>query len=100
MGDGDVATQGAGARGRVLSEWGLRRRIRLRCRNYLAAIRIVRPTSCSPCPSAMPPGSMPDSAIAFCRCPSLDLYLYRRDAADKDPANRWLRALVIESFAA
>lgn len=89
----------------VLSQLGQQRRIRLRCRNYLAAFRVVSETDLVL--------TMPKRYAAWLNAgfgnrvlrlpiaaPTLDLYVYWHDAVDRDPANRWLRTLVIESFAA
>jgi DNA-binding transcriptional LysR family regulator len=97
--------KGPGLEDVVLSEQGLQRRIRLRCRNYLAAFRIVSETDLV---LTMPKRYAARLNVGFnnrilplpLAAPTLDLYLYWHASVDKDPANRWLRALVMESFAA
>lgn len=96
---------GPGLEDLVLSRHSLQRRIRLRCRNYLAAFRVVSETDLV---LTMPGRNAAglDAGLGNrvlplpIAAPTLDLYLYWHDAVDHDPANRWLRALVIDSFAA
>jgi DNA-binding transcriptional LysR family regulator len=96
--------KGPGLEDLELSRRGLRRRIRLRCRNYLAAFRVVSETDLVL--------TMPKRYAAWLNAgfgnrilplplaaPTLDLYVYWHDAVDRDLANRWLRTLVIDSFA-
>ena len=86
-----------------LSERGLKRRIRLRCRNYLAAARVVAETDLLL--------TMPEHYAAILnaglrnqilplpfRTPTLDLYLYWHTSVAGDAANGWLRALIVEAF--
>jgi DNA-binding transcriptional LysR family regulator len=97
--------KGPGLEDVVLSQHGLQRRIRLRCRNYLAAFRIVSETDLV---LTMPKRYAARLNAGFGNrilplpfaAPTLDLYLYWHASVDKDPANRWLRTLVIDSFAA
>jgi DNA-binding transcriptional LysR family regulator len=97
--------KGPGLEDLVLGQHGLQRRIRLRCRNYLAAFRVVSETDLV---LTMPKRYAARLNAGFgnrilplpLAAPTLDLYLYWHASVDKDPANRWLRALVIESFAA
>jgi DNA-binding transcriptional LysR family regulator len=97
--------KGPGLEDLVLGQHGLQRRIRLRCRNYLAAFRVVSATDLV---LTMPKRYAAQLNAGFgnrilplpLAAPTLDLYLYWHASVDKDPANRWLRALVIESFAA
>ena len=96
--------KGPGFEDLVLSERGLQRRIRLRCRNYLAAFRVV---SESDLVLTMPEryAGVLDAGFGNrilplpLKTPTLDLYLYWHEAVDQDPANRWLRDLVLEIFA-
>jgi DNA-binding transcriptional LysR family regulator len=87
----------------ALSERGLRRRVRLRCRSHTAAMRVVSETDLVltlperyartldhgggtrilPLPVAMP---------------TLDAYLYWHESVDADPANRWLRESLVRAF--
>lgn len=86
-----------------LSRQGLSRRIRLRCQHYFAACRVVSQTDLVltmpgtyakianrqfgnqilPLPLDMPP---------------LDAYLYWHASVDNEPANRWLREHIADSF--
>jgi DNA-binding transcriptional LysR family regulator len=86
-----------------LSRQGLSRRIRLRCQHYFAACRVVSQTDLIltmpgtyakianrqfgnqilPLPLDMPP---------------LDAYLYWHASVDNEPANRWLRDHIADSF--
>jgi DNA-binding transcriptional LysR family regulator len=96
--------KGPGLEDLVLSQRGLQRRIQLRCRNYLAAFRVVSETDLI---LTMPKryatrlnAGLGNRVLPLpIRAPTLDLYIYWHAAVDKDPANRWLRALVSESFA-
>jgi len=95
--------QGPGLEDVELSKRGLSRRIRLRCRNYLAALRAVAASDLvltmaeryAPILSA----GLKTETVAFpFRMPTLDLYLYWHASADGDAANRWLRGLVVDAF--
>ncbi len=95
--------QGPGLEDVELSKRGLSRRIRLRCRNYLAALRAVAASDLvltmaeryAPILSA----GLRTETVAFpFRMPTLDLYLYWHASADGDAANRWLRGLVLDAF--
>lgn len=95
--------QGPGLEDVELSKRGLSRRIRLRCRNYLAALRVVATSDLVvtmgeryvPLLSA----GLKTETVAFpFRMPTLDLYLYWHASADGDAANRWLRSLVVDAF--
>jgi DNA-binding transcriptional LysR family regulator len=95
--------KGPGFEDLVLSERGLQRRIRLRCRNYLAAFRVVEQTDLV---LTMPERYAGVLNLGFGNrvlplpidTPTLDLYLYWHEAVDKDPANGWLRSLLQEVF--
>ncbi len=96
--------KGAALEDFALSERGLRRRVRLRCRSHAAALRVVSETDLVltlperyartldhgggtrilPLPIAMP---------------TLEAYLYWHESVDADPANRWLRESLIRAFA-
>jgi len=95
--------KGPGPEDLELGQRGLHRRVRLRCRNYLAAFQVVRETDLAL--------TMPERyaallngapAVRTVRLPikmaPLDLYLYWHDRVDGDPANRWLRALLQSAF--
>jgi len=97
--------KGPGFEDLALSEQGVSRRVRLRCRNYLAAFRLVSESDLVL--------TMPERYVAALNrgfdnrvlplpiaAPTLDLYLYWHETLDRDAANSWLRALVAESFAA
>ena len=75
--------------------------VRLRCRNYGAAFRIVQETDFLLTMPARYAGLLNERAghrllkLPFAM-PTLDLYLYWHEAAHDDPANRWLRAQLLE----
>lgn len=86
-----------------LGQHGLRRHVRLRCRNYLAAFGVVGRTDLVL--------TMPERYAALLggrsalrimklpvKMPTLDLYLYWHDRVHDDPANRWLRGLLLEAM--
>ena len=95
--------RGPGLEDIALSERGLSRRIRLRCRNYFAALRVVSETDLL---LTMPGRQAPVLNAAFgnrvlplpIKTPSLDLFLYWHAAVYHDPANRWLRGLVRQAL--
>jgi DNA-binding transcriptional LysR family regulator len=95
--------KGPGVEDIALSEHGLQRRIRLRCRNYLAAFRVVGESDLVLTMAERYAGVL---NLGFghrilplpLATPTLDLYLYWHDAVDQDPANRWLRTLVQQVF--
>jgi DNA-binding transcriptional LysR family regulator len=97
--------KGPGLEDVVLAQHGFQRRIRLRCRNYLAAFSVISATDLV---LTMPKRYAARLNVGFgnrilplpIAAPTLDLYLYWYATVDKDPANRWLRGLVIEAFAA
>lgn len=95
---------GPGFEDLVLAERGLQRRVRLRCRNYGAAFRIVGETDLVL--------TMPERYAGVlnrglgnrvlplpAETPTIDLYFYWHEAVDNDAANLWLRALLREAFA-
>jgi DNA-binding transcriptional LysR family regulator len=84
-----------------LGQHGLRRHVRLRCRNYLAAFRVVGQTDLVI--------TMPERYAALLgvtsglralkmpvKMPTLDLDWH--DRAHDDPANRWLRGQLLEAM--
>jgi DNA-binding transcriptional LysR family regulator len=86
-----------------LSERGLKRRIRLRCRSYFAAVRVVDETDLV----LTMPGRYVRALNAGARTQvyppplatsALDLYLYWHSSVDENVANRWLRGIVVEAF--
>ncbi len=94
--------KGPGLEDVELSARGLRRHVRLRCRNYLAALRAVAQTDlvltmaeryADALTAGLPTRILP---LPF-RMPTLDLYLYWHASVD-DAANRWLRGLVGGAF--
>lgn len=95
--------RGPGAEDIELGQHGLRRHVSLRCRNYVAAFRVVAETNLVL--------TMPERYAALVaagapirtfkmpvRMPTLDLYLYWHDHVHDDPANRWLRTQLIEAL--
>jgi DNA-binding transcriptional LysR family regulator len=85
-----------------LGQHSLRRHVRLRCRNYLAAFRVVGQTDLV---LTMPEryAALLDGNAALrvlrmpVKVPALDLYLYWHDRVHDDPANRWLRGQLLEA---
>src|SRR5260370_22485967 len=95
--------KGPGLEDLALSQRGLQRRIRLRCRNYAAAFGVVRRTDLLLTMPERYAGLLnvgfdnPILALPFA-APTVDAYLYWHEAADNDPANSWLRELVSRAF--
>ncbi len=95
--------KGMGLEDFELSRLGLQRRIRLRCQHYFAACRVVSQTNLL---LTMPEGYARIANEQFnnqilplpAAMPSWDVYLYWHQNVENDPANRWLRQQVIESF--
>lgn len=88
-----------------LSRQGLQRRVRLRCQHYFSACRVVSQSDLVL--------TMPESYARIASqqwslqllpfplpTPTLDAVLYWHAQADNDPANRWLRERLLETFAA
>lgn len=95
--------KGPGLEDVELGKRGLRRRIRLRCRNYLAALRAVLHTDlvltmAERYATALTAGLRTKILPLPFRTPTLDLYLYWHSSVDDDAANRWLRELVEDAF--
>ena len=96
--------RGPGAEDIELGQHGQRRHVSLRCRNYLAAFRVVAesdlvltmPARYAPLLAA---GSAAVRALPMpLRMPTLDLFLYWHDRVHDDPANRWLRLRLVEAL--
>jgi DNA-binding transcriptional LysR family regulator len=95
--------RGPGAEDIELGQRGLRRHVRLRCRNYLAAFRVVGETdlvlTMPERYAALLGGSPAIRALRMpVKMPTLDLYLYWHDRVRDDPANRWLRRELLEAL--
>ncbi|HUN53382.1 MAG TPA: LysR family transcriptional regulator [Candidatus Sulfotelmatobacter sp.] len=95
--------QGPGLEDLALSQSGARRRIRLRCRNYAAACRVVAGTDLVLTMAERYAGVLNaaygNRIVPFpLRTPTLDACLYWHETADSDPANRWLRTLLLQAF--
>jgi DNA-binding transcriptional LysR family regulator len=95
--------RGPGPEDIELGQHGLRRHVRLRCRNYLAAFRVVAETdlvlTMSQRYAVLIAPDAPVRALAMpLKIPTLDLCLYWHDRVHEDPANRWLRARLLEAF--
>jgi DNA-binding transcriptional LysR family regulator len=95
--------RGPGAEDIELGQHGLRRHVRLRCRNYLAAFRVVAETdfilTMSQRYAVLIAPDAPVRTLAMpLKIPTLDLCLYWHDRVHEDPANRWLRARLVEAF--
>lgn len=87
-----------------LSRHGLQRRIRLRCQHYFSACRVVSQTDLVL--------TMPESYARIASrqwnhqvlpfplpTPTLDAYLYWHAQLESDPASRWLRERLLQTFA-
>lgn len=86
-----------------LSRQGLSRRIRLRCQHYFAACRVVSQTDfilTMPGNYAKIANRQFDNQILPLPLdmPPLDAYLYWHASVDNEPANRWLREHIVDSF--
>jgi DNA-binding transcriptional LysR family regulator len=97
--------RGPGAEDIELGQHGLRRHVRLRCRNYLAAFRVVADTDLVLTMTERYVGLLADGVpvrvLAMpLKVPDLDLYLYWHDRVHDDPANRWLRARLAAALSA
>jgi DNA-binding transcriptional LysR family regulator len=95
--------RGPGAEDIELGQHGLRRHVRLRCRNYLAAFRVVGETdlvlTMPERYAALLGGRSAIRALKMpLKMPTLDLCLYWHDRVHDDPANRWLRAQLLEAM--
>jgi DNA-binding transcriptional LysR family regulator len=95
--------RGPGAEDIELGQRGLRRHVRLRCRNYLAAFRVVGQTdlvlTMPERYAALLGGNSAIRALKMpVKMPTLDLYLYWHDRVRDDAANRWLRAELLEAL--
>jgi DNA-binding transcriptional LysR family regulator len=95
--------KGPGLEDVELGRRGLKRRIRLRCRNYLAALRAVAETDLVLTMAERYAGALTAGLrtrilpLPF-KMPTLDLYLYWHASVDGDAANRWLRNLIVDAF--
>ena len=95
--------RGPGAEDIELGQHGKRRHVSLRCRNYLAAFRVVAESDLVLTMTAryarlLTTGSGVRVLPMPLRMPTLDLFLYWHDRVDGDPANRWLRTELIEAL--
>jgi DNA-binding transcriptional LysR family regulator len=97
--------KGPGFEDLALAERGLQRRVRLRCRNYVAAFRLVSETDLV---LTMPERYAGVLNRSFANrvlplpveTPTLDLYFYWHEAVESDPANLWLRGVLRDAFQA
>lgn len=95
--------RGPGAEDIELGQHGKRRHVALRCRNYLAAFRVVAESDLVLTMTAryarlLGAGSGVRVLPMPLRMPALDLFLYWHDRVDGDPANRWLRGELVEAL--
>lgn len=95
--------RGPGAEDIELGQHGKRRHVSLRCRNYLAAFRVVAESDLVLTMTAryarlLGGGSGVRVLPMPLRMPALDLFLYWHDRVDGDPANRWLRGELVEAL--
>ena len=97
--------RGPGLGDTELSRLGLQRRIRLRCQHYFAACRVVSQTDLV---LTMPERfarvvnqQFGNQILPFpLDMAPIDIYLYWHANVDHDPANRWLRAQVMQAIGA
>ena len=80
-----------------------RRHVSLRCRNFLAAFRVVAEsdlvlTMTARYAKLLTAASGVRVLPMPLRMPTLDLFLYWHDRLDGDPANRWLRAELVAAL--
>jgi DNA-binding transcriptional LysR family regulator len=95
--------RGFGVEDYELSRRGLKRRIRLRCQHYFAACRVVSETdlilTMAERYARIVNRLFRNRVLPFpLEVPDYDAYLYWHANADADPANRWLRKLLMEAF--
>jgi DNA-binding transcriptional LysR family regulator len=94
---------GAAPEDLALAELGSRRRVRLRCRSYAAALRVVEQTNFV---LTVPRSSIrlfpQKCSTRIHRLPfpskGLKTFLYWHEAMDADPGNQWLRGQVLEAL--
>lgn len=87
----------------ALAAWGLERRLAVRCQNLLTAWQIAARSDLLLTVNRSQVGRMtPIAELDLVPLPfvveSRPLHLHWHEAADRDPANRWLRSLIIEAF--
>ncbi len=86
-----------------LSRQGRHRQVRLRCQHYFAAARVVGETDLL-CTMTEPLARIlvrlaPVQVLPFpLRMPTFDTFLYWHRHAEEDPANRWLRAQMLQAL--
>ena len=95
--------RGFGVEDYELSRHGLKRRIRLRCQHYFAACRVVSETdlilTMAERYARIVNRLFRNRVLPFpLEVPDYDAYLYWHANADADPANRWLRNLLMGAF--
>jgi DNA-binding transcriptional LysR family regulator len=95
--------RGPGAEDIELGQHGKRRHVSLRCRNYLAAFRVVAEsdlvlTMTARYAKLLTAGSGVRVLPMPLRMPTLDLFLYWHDRVHDDQANRWLRLQLVEAL--
>ncbi|HEV2612245.1 MAG TPA: LysR family transcriptional regulator [Noviherbaspirillum sp.] len=95
--------KGLGLEDFELSRFGVERRIRLRCQHYFAACRVVSQTDLiltMPGRYARIANQQFDNQILPfpLEVPAFDVFLYWHANVDNDPANRWLREQIMQSF--
>jgi DNA-binding transcriptional LysR family regulator len=94
---------GLGFEDLALAQLGVHRKVRLRCRSFAAAFRVVAESDFV---LTMPRRRAGLLNKAYgnrilslpMAMPALDLYLYWHAAMDGDPANRWLRLALLEAL--
>ncbi|WP_298371504.1 LysR family transcriptional regulator [Azospirillum sp.] len=95
--------KGGGIEDLELARLGRHRHVALRCQHYHAACRVVAEsdlllTMPEQYAQAANP-ELPNRVLPLpFATPTLDVYLYWHEAVEQDPANRWLRATLLELF--
>jgi DNA-binding transcriptional LysR family regulator len=97
--------RGAAPEDLALAELGFHRRVRLRCRSYAGALRVVEQTDfVLTVPRSSTRLFPPQSSTKIHPLPfpsrGLETLLYWHEAMDADPGNRWLRELVLAALRA
>jgi DNA-binding transcriptional LysR family regulator len=97
--------QGGGLEDLDLARLGLQRRVRLRCQHYFAACRVAAQSDLIVTMPERYARIINQDAFGNQVLPmpietqTMELYLYWHASADDDPANRWLRAQLLETLA-
>lgn len=98
-------TSGPGLEDIELARLGHNRHVRLRCQHYFAGCRVVSQTdmvlTMTEHYARITNRPFANQIVPFpIEGPGLDAYLYWHENVESDPANRWLRGMIIETMAA